>query len=383
MHWWCLCLADQFSEDFSFINAQTLSMHYCACSHGSAMEANTATRPATRQIARSPKMPGIREDLAPHFKALSDSVERIKEEVGQSIVGKQEVVEKLIVASLAEGAHILFEDMPGLAKSVLAAAYSNAAGCTFKRIQFTPDLLPTDITGGHVFNRKSNEFEFQAGPIFTNFLLADEINRASPKTQSALLEAMAEKQVSAEGVTRRLEAPFVVLATQNPVEQEGTYPLPEAQMDRFAMRLSMGYPSEREEVEIMDRRLTRKKDAFDVKAVVDKQRFIKIQRLVEEVYVDPKVVQYIAKIVTATRKHPALLAGSSPRGSLALVKLSRAFASVRGRPYVIPDDVRSLAVAVLAHRTILTAESRVKGIRQEHVIEDIITQIPVPKINYG
>lgn len=321
----------------------------------------------------------IRRDLAPHFQGLRQSVAVIKKEVGRSIVGKQEVVEKLIVASLAEGAHILFEDMPGLAKSVLAAAYSNAAGCTFKRIQFTPDLLPTDITGGHIFNKKSNEFEFQPGPIFTNFLLADEINRASPKTQSALLEAMAEKQVSAEGVTRRLEAPFVVLATQNPVEQEGTYPLPEAQMDRFAMRLSMGYPSESEEVEIMDRRLTRKKDAFDVNSVVDKEKFLKLQRLVEEVYVDPNVVRYIAKIVTATRNHESLIAGASPRGSLALVKLARALAAVHGRAYVVPDDVRSLAVSVLAHRTILTPEARVKGERQEDVVQEILGTIPVPK----
>ncbi len=303
----------------------------------------------------------------------------LRRETEKVIVGKQEVIEKLVVASLTEGAHILFEDMPGLAKSVLAATYSKAAGCKFNRIQFTPDLLPTDISGGHIFNRKSNEFEFRRGPLFTNFLLADEINRASPKTQSALLEAMAEKQVSVEGVTHPLEPPFLVLATQNPVEQEGTYPLPEAQMDRFAMRLSMGYPSKDEEREIMNRRLGRGHDSFDVKAVVTRETLLRLQAFVEKVHVDAGIVDYIARIIDATRHHQDLVAGASPRGSLMLVKMARSYAAVKGRSYVIPDDVRGLAVSVLAHRTILSTDARVRGRRQEDVIKEILAQVPVPR----
>ncbi|HUR64533.1 MAG TPA: MoxR family ATPase [Candidatus Thermoplasmatota archaeon] len=310
-------------------------------------------------------------------------VDALRKEVQKVIVGKRDIIDKVIVASLTEGAHILFEDMPGLAKSVLAATFSKAAGCQFNRIQFTPDLLPTDITGGHIFNRKTNEFDFRPGPIFTNFLLADEINRASPKTQSALLEAMAEKQVSAEGITHKLASPFLVLATQNPVEQEGTYPLPEAQMDRFAMKLSMGYPSKEEEGEIMNRRLTRKHDAFDTKAVMDRAQLLKMQQLVEEVHVDPSLVTYIAAIVDATRRHPDLVAGASPRGSLALMKLARSYAAIQGRRYVIPDDVRAYASCTLAHRTILTTEARVRGMQRERVIQDILAKVPVPRPQGG
>ena len=317
--------------------------------------------------------------LDARFQAMKTQVNALKSEVEKVIVGKRDVVEKVVVATLTEGAHVLFEDMPGLAKSVLAATFSKAAGCRFNRIQFTPDLLPTDITGGHIFNRKSNEFDFRPGPIFTNFLLADEINRASPKTQSALLEAMAEKQVSIEGVTHRLDPPFLVLATQNPVEQEGTYALPEAQMDRFAMKLSMGYPNVDDEVEIMGRRLARKHDAFTTAAVVTRQQVLDMQELVESVHVDPSIVQYIARIVDATRRHPHLLAGASPRGSLALVKMSRALAAIRGRRHVVPDDVRDLAVVTLAHRTIPTTEARVQGIKPAKVIEDILRKVPVPR----
>jgi MoxR-like ATPase len=313
------------------------------------------------------------------IQGLQAQVDLLRREVAKVIVGKQDVVDKLIVASLTEGAHILFEDMPGLAKSVLAATFSKAAGCQFNRIQFTPDLLPTDITGGHIFNRKTNDFDFRPGPIFTNFLLADEINRASPKTQSALLEAMAEKQVSVEGITHRLEPPFLVLATQNPVEQEGTYPLPEAPMDRFAMKLSMGYPSKDEEAEIMSRRLLRKHDSFDTKPVMDRAQFLKMQKVVEEVFVDATLVDYIARIIDATRHHPDLVAGASPRGSLALMKLARAHAAIQGRRVVVPDDVRAYAVCCLAHRTILTTEARVRGTKREKVIQDILAKVPVPR----
>jgi MoxR-like ATPase len=341
----------------------------------------TQQKPATD--AKSPWNHAATPGQADRFSTLHVHVDALRKEVQKVIVGKRDIIDKVIVASLTEGAHILFEDMPGLAKSVLAATFSKAAGCQFNRIQFTPDLLPTDITGGHIFNRKTNEFDFRPGPIFTNFLLADEINRASPKTQSALLEAMAEKQVSAEGITHKLASPFLVLATQNPVEQEGTYPLPEAQMDRFAMKLSMGYPSKEEEGEIMNRRLTRKHDAFDTKAVMDRAQLLKMQQLVEEVHVDPSLVTYIAAIVDATRRHPDLVAGASPRGSLALMKLARSYAAIQGRRYVIPDDVRAYASCTLAHRTILTTEARVRGMQRERVIQDILAKVPVPRPQGG
>ena len=304
---------------------------------------------------------------------------RLRAEVQKVIVGKTEVIDRLIVASLSEAAHILFEDMPGLAKSVLAATFSKAVGCEFHRVQFTPDLLPTDITGGHVFNRAKNEFEFRRGPIFTNFLLADEINRASPKTQSALLEAMAEKQVSVEGITHRLPPPFLVLATQNPVEQEGTYPLPEAQMDRFAMRLSMGYPTRKEEAEILSRRLARHQDSFDTKAVLNREDLLAMQRTAEAVHVDPAIIDYIAGIIEATRHHPDLVAGCSPRGSLALLKLARGNAVLRGRMYLLPDDVKEYAVCTLAHRAIVATSARVRGVRAEAVLRDIIGKTPAPR----
>lgn len=311
--------------------------------------------------------------------ALSTHVTRLLDEVGKVIVGKRTVIEKLVITALTEGAHILFEDVPGLAKSVMASTFSKAAGCTFHRIQFTPDLLPTDITGGHIFNRKTNEFDFRPGPIFTNFLLADEINRASPKTQSALLEAMAEKQVSIEGVTHQLAAPFTVLATMNPVEQEGTYNLPEAQMDRFAMRLSVGYPNKAEEIEIMARRLTRKKDGFDVRPVIDRDRLLAMQKSIEDIVVSPHILDYIASLVDESRRSPLLSAGASPRGSLALVKMARARAAIKGRNYVLPDDVQAIAVDVLAHRVILTTDARVQGISDRTVIEELLQKVPVPR----
>ncbi len=313
------------------------------------------------------------------FEDVRRNINLLRQEVQKVIVGKQEIIDKVILAAMAEGSHVLFEDMPGLAKSVLAATFSKAAGCDFRRIQFTPDLLPTDITGGHIFNRKTDDFEFRRGPIFTNFLLADEINRASPKTQSALLEAMAEKQVSVEGITHKLSPPFIVLATQNPVEQEGTYPLPEAQLDRFAMRLSMGYPTHAEEIEIMDRRVFRKHDSFDTKAVISRDDLMRAQAAAEEVHVDRAIMDYIARLIVLTRSHPSLVAGCSPRGSLNLLKLARARATMQGRTYVVPDDVRELAVPVLAHRTILSSDARVSGVTQVKVIEEIIRKAPVPR----
>ncbi len=315
------------------------------------------------------------------FARIRAEMGALRKEVQKVIVGKPHIIDQVMIAALADGSHILFEDVPGLAKSVLAATFSKASGCGFRRIQFTPDLLPTDISGGHIFNRKTNEFDFRPGPIFTNFLLADEINRASPKTQSALLEAMAEKQVSVEGITHRLSAPFIVLATQNPVEQEGTYPLPEAQMDRFAMRLSMGYPTDADEAEIIHRRLARKQDGFATEAIMDNARLARLQRVVEDVEVSPHVIRYIAAIIGATRRHAHLAVGSSPRGSLALTKLSRARAALEGRGYVLPDDVKGLAEPVLAHRLILTREAKNAGVRAEQIVNEIINTVPVPRGN--
>jgi MoxR-like ATPase len=307
-------------------------------------------------------------------------IQGLMNEVAKVIVGKRDVLELVSISTLTEGAHILFEDMPGLAKSVMAATFARASGTTFKRIQFTPDLLPADITGTYVLNQSRGEFDFHEGPIFTNFLLADEINRASPKTQSALLEAMAEKQVSVEGTTHRLAKPFIVMATQNPVEQEGTYPLPEAQLDRFMIKTTVGYPSDADEAEIMNRRNLRMKDDFDVTPVTTPQMLVRLQEAVERVYVHPQLVHYIARIVGETRRHDAILAGGSPRGSLALLKLSKSKAAVRGRGFVVPDDVQSLVKPVLAHRLILEAEPRIRGVRAEDVLDEIVRKVPVPKL---
>ncbi|MCK5413883.1 MAG: AAA family ATPase, partial [Thermoplasmata archaeon] len=247
---------------------------------------------------------------------------------------------KVAVGILANG-HILFEDFPGLAKTLMASTFADCLGCTFKRIQFTPDLLPTDITGTYIYDEKDNEFKFRPGPIFTNILLADEINRAPPKTQAALLEAMQERQVSIEGVTHRLPRPFIVLATQNPIEQEGTYPLPEAQVDRFMMKMSVGYPNRADEKEILIRRELRRKDEVDVEVVSSPEKIIQMQTIIEKVHVDPAIMTYMVEIVTRTREDPRVLVGASPRGSLALFKLSRARAVIFGRDYIIPDDIKA------------------------------------------
>ena len=301
------------------------------------------------------------------------------EEVGRVIVGKKDQLKLVTLAIFTEGSHVLLEDMPGLGKSVLAAALARASGCDFKRVQFTPDLLPSDINGTFILNQRTHEFDFRPGPIFTNYLLADEINRASPKTQSAMLEAMAEKQVTVEGYTQRLPKPFVVFATQNPVEQAGTYPLPEAQMDRFAMKLSMGYPSKEEEAEIILRRAKRGKDDFDVKPVSSAEQIVAMQKALESVYVSDELVHYIAAIIDATRHHPQLVAGSSPRGTQALFKLSRGWAGLHGRDYVVPDDIKRLAIPVLAHRVILKPEPRIKGIKADQIMQGILDSVPVPK----
>ncbi len=310
---------------------------------------------------------------------ISEKAGMIIGEVEKGIVGKRNVLEKAMASILASG-HILFEDYPGLAKTMMARSLSSALGCTFRRIQFTPDLLPADITGTYVFDRNSGDFKLVKGPIFTNVLLADEINRAPPKTQSALLEAMQEGQTTLEGVTYRLPEPFIVIATQNPIEYEGTYPLPEAQMDRFLIRLEMGYPSKKEEVEILRRRKERKKDDFSADKVIDTTTLTDMQRSMEDVHVDDSMRDYMVEIVGMTRKDPQVDVGSSPRGSLALMKLSMAYAAIHGRDYVIPDDVKAIAVEALSHRILLKPGPWIKGVKTTSIISEILRKTPVPKV---
>ncbi|ALV63781.1 MoxR-related ATPase, AAA superfamily [Thermococcus sp. 2319x1] len=303
----------------------------------------------------------------------------ILNEVGKAIVGKREVLKLMLATILADG-HILIEDLPGLAKTLMAKSFASALGVEFKRVQFTPDLLPSDILGVSVFNQKTLEFEFKKGPVFTNILLADEVNRAPPKTQSALLEAMQERQVTIEGKTYQLEKPFVVIATQNPIEQEGTYPLPEAQLDRFLVRLRVGYPTKEEELEILKRRIKRKKEEVDIGQITSAEEVVEMQRAVEDVYVSDAVLEYITEIVRATRENKKEIeVGASPRGTLALLKLSRAYAVLEGRDYVIPDDVKKVAIPALSHRLILKRELWYTRVSQEMVMERMLEKIPVPK----
>src|SRR5512147_2629746 len=266
---------------------------------------------------------------------------RVIQEVEKAVVGKREVLEQMMAAFLSPGGHLLLEDYPGLAKTLISNSFATALGMKFKRIQFTPDLLPGDITGGYVFESDQNRFMLRKGPIFTNILLADEINRASPKTQSALLEAMQEYQVTLEGETLPLPDPFIVIATQNPIEYEGTFPLPEAQLDRFMVKLSIGYPTPNEEDEILKRRAERKQDNVALQAVITPEMFLAMRAAVEEVYVDPDVRRYMVDLAASTRRHQQVVVGVSPRGSLALLKLARAWAAIQGRDFVVPDDIKS------------------------------------------
>ena len=282
--------------------------------------------------------------------------------------------------ALLANSHILFEDYPGLAKTLLARSFAMSMGCNFSRIQFTPDLLPADITGTYVYNVKSGDFELRKGPVFTNILLADEINRAPPKTQAALLEAMQERQTTLDGKTHSLQDPFIVMATQNPIEYEGVYPLPEAQLDRFLVRLQLGYPSRTEEIEIMRRRMVRGQEDVVLDPVADSETIRDLQKTVEGIHVDDDVLGYIADIVLATRTQRQIEIGASPRGSLAIFKLSRARAALHGRDYVIPDDVKEVAAPALVHRLIMKSESWVKGTNPNQVLEDILKTIPVPRV---
>jgi len=311
--------------------------------------------------------------------ALEEMPKRILDEVGRVIVGKRELLEKVLIAILADG-HLLFEDYPGLAKTLTARCFASSLGCEFKRVQFTADLLPADITGSYVLNRSTSAFEIRKGPIFCNILLADEINRAPPRTQSALLEAMQERQVTIENTTFRLDSPFIVFATQNPIEYEGTYPLPEAQLDRFIMKVGIGYPSLSEEVEILDRRTKRQSDETTVREVVSRSELLGMRGAVESVHIDPEIERYIVTIVSKTRGHSAVEVGASPRGSLAILKLSKAHAWLHRRNYVIPDDVKAVAVPALSHRLVLTADHWIRGTKPESIVESLLEKTEVPKV---
>lgn len=296
--------------------------------------------------------------------------------VEKVIIGKRQEVILALMSTFAEG-HILLEDVPGVAKTMLARALSVSFGCDFKRIQCTPDLLPSDISGASIFNPKTTEFEFRAGPLFTSVLLADEINRTTPRTQAALLEAMAERRVSVDGETYLLERPFLVIATQNPVDQEGTFPLPEAQLDRFLIRLSLGYPGREQESEMLDR-LHSEHPIDGLKPVVTADEIVACQNACREIRVDPKVRGYILDLVYATRNHDDILLGGSPRASIALYRSAQALAAIRGNPFVLPDDVKRVAPSVLAHRIIIRPESRLRRVTATSVIDEIISESSVP-----
>jgi MoxR-like ATPase len=298
-------------------------------------------------------------------------------EMEKAIVGKRLLLYKILAAILA-GGHVLLEDYPGLAKTLIAKSLATALGLEFKRIQFTPDLLPGDITGGYIYDREQNRFKLYQGPIFANIILADEINRASPKTQSALLEAMQEGQVTLEGQTMTLPAPFIVIATQNPIEYEGTFPLPEAQLDRFLVKLNVGYPSAEEEEEILRRRRQRRKDTFDLEQVTDFQEVLAMRGVIEAVHVEADLERYMVSLVASTRNINQVAVGASPRGSLALLKLSRAWAAMHGRDYVLPDDVKLFAQPVLTHRLILEPDLWMRQNAAQDIITDILSRVPVP-----
>jgi len=314
-----------------------------------------------------------------NIEEVSSACRRIHAELGRIIIGKDIVLRKIVLGVLANS-HMLLEDVPGLGKTIMAKSLAATTGCAFSRVQFTPDLLPADITGTYVYNQKASDFELRKGPIFTNILLADEINRSPPKTQAALLEAMQERQVTLDGRTHRLESPFIVLATQNPIEFEGVYQLPEAQLDRFIMKLNVGYPERPEEFQILKSRIARKKDDFPVQAITTAQAVLEMQEAVEEIHVDDDIVYYLTDLVRETRKHKQVEVGASPRGSLALLKLARANAAFDGRDYVIPDDVKFTAVEALNHRIVPKTETWIRGFDSKIIVEDVLTKLPVPRI---
>jgi MoxR-like ATPase len=304
--------------------------------------------------------------------------EQVLAEVERAVVGKRDALELVLTGFLADG-HVLLEDFPGLAKTLAARSFAQVVSIEFARIQFTPDLMPSDVTGSSIWNQRDGDFEFRPGPIFTNLLLADEINRAPPKTQAALLEAMQERQVTIEGRTHRLGPPFLVIATQNPIEYEGTYPLPEAQLDRFLLRTAFGYPAREDEVEVLGRRIERQQDDVALEPVVDRETVVELQRAVELVHVAESVREYCVDLVAATRASQSTAVGASPRGSLALLKLARARAALRGRDFVLPDDVKAVAVPALAHRLVLQPELWVQRVTAEDVVGDVLQSVATPR----
>ena len=309
------------------------------------------------------------------MKNVQEPAERVVANVERVIVGKHLEVRMALVALLCEG-HILIEDVPGVGKTMLAKAISRSVGCTFRRIQFTPDLLPSDVTGLSIFNQKTQEFEFRPGPIMAQVVLADEINRATPKTQSALLECMEERQATIDGTTYPMPSPFLVIATQNPIEYEGTFALPEAQLDRFMLRLRMGYPKAMEEIVILDEQ-KRTHPIESIGQVLGVEELRQMQSAIKEIYVDQAVAEYVVRLVTATREHPDVYLGASPRGSINLYRSAQAFAAMDGRDYVIPDDVKGLAVAVLAHRLIVKSQASLREVDPDRIVHEIIEQVPI------
>ncbi len=314
--------------------------------------------------------------LTPTLSDVAESAARVRENVGRVIVGRDTVLDYTLAAILSEG-HILLDDVPGLGKTMLAKSFARSIGCSFRRIQFTPDLLPSDVTGVNIYNQKSGEFEFRAGPLLAQLVLADEINRASPRTQAALLEAMEERQLTVEGETMAMPRPFLVIATQNPVELEGTFPLPEAQLDRFLLRLRMGYPDAAEEDAIL-LRFERTQPLEELEPVVQSEQLRLMVKTVEQVRVSEAVRGYIVAIVQASRQEPAFELGASPRASLALLRTTRALAAIRGRDFVLPDDVQEMARVVLPHRLMLSADARLRSSTTETLLEQMLSRVPVP-----
>jgi MoxR-like ATPase len=308
---------------------------------------------------------------------VAERSDRILGEVERAVVGKREALELVLLGFLADG-HVLIEDFPGLAKTLTARSFAQVLDLDFARIQFTPDLMPSDVTGSSVYNQRTGDFQFRPGPIFTNLLLGDEINRAPPKTQAALLEAMQERQVTIEGETNRLELPFLVIATQNPIEYEGTYPLPEAQLDRFLVRVRVGYPARDDEWAFLERRLARARDEIQLEPVADRQAFMEMQKALEQVHVSQAVGTYIVDVVAATRASQRVQVGASPRGSLALLKLARGKAALAGRDFVTPEDVKAVAGPALSHRLMLRPELWVQRVRPEDVVQEALETVPTP-----
>jgi MoxR-like ATPase len=308
---------------------------------------------------------------------VSGRCDRILAEVERAVVGKRRALELVLLGFLADG-HVLLEDFPGLAKTLIARSFAQVCDMKFSRIQFTPDLMPSDVTGSSVYNQRTTDFEFRPGPIFTNLLLGDEINRAPPKTQAALLEAMQERQVTIEGQTRPLAQPFLVIATQNPIEYEGTYPLPEAQVDRFLLRLGVGYPARDDEWGMLERRLDRAQEEITLNKVIDRDGFVELQRAIEQVHVSEPIGLYVIDIVASTRASNRVQVGASPRGTLAVTKLARAHAALRERDFVTPEDVKAVAVPALAHRLMLRPELWVQRVRPEDVVRESLETVPTP-----